>query len=198
MKVVTAILTIIISFCLSEDMSAQSFEAVLFAKVQREEVDGKIIFESTSDRGGQYENVNLYIIDNDVVLRFEYGEADAAGFIIEEKSKSIMFKLTNLKSYFSGNTCDWYGYAINKNLDNGKPFDFRLHLGDNGYMTVSVGKNVKYCYDKDVQNYNILLLDNYSQQLSSPQSTNNQGKSSTSTKSSKTSPKKSTKPPLRK
>lgn len=78
MKVVAAILTIIISVCLSEDMFAQSFEAVLFTKVQREEVDSKIIFESTSDRVGQYENVNLNIIDNDIVLRFEYGEADAA------------------------------------------------------------------------------------------------------------------------
>lgn len=198
MKVITTILTLLISLFASIGSSAQSFEGVLFAKVQREVVDGKTIFESKGEKGGPYENVNIYIIDNDVVLRFEYGEADAAGFINEDKSKSIMFRLSDLKSYFSGNTCDWYGYAVNKKLDNGRPFDFRLHLGDNGYMTVSVGKNVKYCYDKDVQNYNILLLDNYSQQISSPPSTNNQGKISPATKSSKTSPKKSTKPPLRK
>lgn len=175
-------------FLIGLNMQAQadSFEPVLTGGVYRSTSQGKVV-EKTPNT---YESVNFFIIDNVPVLMLEFGETNDRGYVNEESIERIYFTLKQLKFEFDGNSASWSGYAINKATN--KSNDMRMTLNGDGSMTLSVNTAVFYC--KNIKNYNIELLNQYSQVIDTSEKKGAQRPAP----KTKSKPSKSTKPPLKK
>lgn len=171
---------------LNTQAQADSFEPVLTGGVSRSTSQGK----NVDKKPNSYESVNFFIIDNTPVLMLEYGETNDRGFVNEESIERIYFTLKQLKFEFDGNSASWSGYAVNKATN--KSNNMRMTLNGDGSMTLSVNSAIFYC--NSIKNYNIELLNQYSQVVDSSEKNGSQ-KPAPKTKSK---PSKSTKPPLKK
>lgn len=171
---------------------SQDIRPVLGASVYQANTAGKTVFRSNGKSGGQYENVEILIIDSQPVLRWELGEADEYGFVKEDKMLSRMYVLSGLESTFDGNSCTWKGWCARKRFSSQTEL-FMLELRDSDRMIVVIGNETLYCHE--IKNYDILLLDKYSKIVEIP---TQQDRPDNSQSKKKSTPKKSTKPPLKK
>ena len=171
---------------LNTQAQTDSFEPVLTGGVSRSTSQGK----NVDKKPNSYESVNFFIIDNTPVLMLEYGETNDRGFVNEGSIERIYFTLKQLKFEFDGNSASWSGYAINKGTN--KSSDMRMTLNGDGSMTLSVNTAVFYC--RNIKNYNIELLNQYSQVIDTSEKNGSQKPAS----KTKSKPSKSTKPPLKK
>ena len=115
---------------------------------------------------GFYENIELLEIDNTLVLRCEEGQVNEYGFVNDDSTHSIMFKISNL-------TYEWIdpvrkegilfnGICSSKQLGYDLPFVLRFNIS--GSDILSVGHNVKTL--DEVRNYDLSRLFEFGKEIS--------------------------------
>lgn len=147
--------------------SAQSVIPLMSANVRYSvnDTDHSFFLSPTQVSNGFYESVELLSIDNTLVLRCEEGRVSEHGFVDEDATHSIMFRITGL-------TYEWIdpinqedilfkGTCSSKQLSYELPFILRLNIS--GADVLSVGHNVKTL--EEIKNYNLNQLFEFGKEI---------------------------------
>lgn len=170
----------VVIFCISLIIGmishAQDITPIMSAGVKFSKNDTNNTFFLSPDQvsKGFYESIELMEIDNTLVLRCEDGKVNEYGFVEENTTHSIMFKISNL-------TYQWIdpvkkegilfqGTCSNKKLGYDLPFVLRFNIV--GSDVLSVGHNVKTI--DEVRNYNLNRLFYFGKEVTTRKTTSSQ------------------------